>query len=47
MDAMEDERLWKEWDNLLRAIEELRSGTELARQERTAQQRVGHLEKEL
>ena len=46
--AVEAERLWKERGDLLRAIEELRVGTELARQEHAdAQQRVGHLEKEL
>ena len=38
----------KEWDNLLRAIEELHMGTKLAHQERVdAQHWVGHLEKEL
>ena len=48
MDAMEAERLWKEQDDLLWAIEELHVGTELAHQECTdAQQRVDHLEKEL
>ena len=48
MDAMEVEQLRKERDDLLWAIEELRTGTKLARQERAdAQQRVGHLEKEL
>ena len=34
MDAVEAEWLRKERDNLLWAIEELRTGTELARQER-------------
>ena len=31
MDAVEAERLWKERDDLLRAIEELHTWTELAR----------------
>ena len=45
---MEAERLWKEQDDLLRAIEELRIGIDLARQERTdTQQRIDHLEDEL
>ena len=35
MDAVEAEWLWKEQDNLLWAIEELHTGTALARQERT------------
>ena len=30
-DAVEAERLWKERDDLLRAIEELRTGIDLAR----------------
>ena len=48
MDIMEAERLRKEQDDLLWAIEELRTGTELAHQERVdAQQRVDHLKKEL
>ena len=48
MDAVEAERLWKEWDDLLWAIEELCMGTELAHQEHAdSQQRVGHLKKEL
>ena len=48
MDAVEVERLRKERDNLLWAIEELHMGIDLARQERTdAQQRIGHLEDEL
>ena len=34
-DIMETKRLWKERDNLLRAIEELCTGTELACQEHT------------
>ena len=34
MDVMEAERLWKEWDDLLRAIEELHTGIDLACQER-------------
>ena len=33
-DAMEVERLWKERDDLLWAIEELCTGIDLARQER-------------
>ena len=45
---MEAEQLWKERDDLLRAIEELRSRTELAHQERAnAQWRASHLKKEL
>ena len=45
---MEAERLRKEWDDLLRAIEELRMGIDLARQERAdAQQRIDHLEDEV
>ena len=48
MDAVEAERLRKEWDDLLRAIEELHTGTELARQERAdTQQQIDHLEGEL
>ena len=46
--TMETERLQKERDDLLWAIEELHTGTELARQERAdAHQRVSHLEKDL
>ncbi|XP_066385333.1 uncharacterized protein [Miscanthus floridulus] len=45
MDALEAERLWKERDDLLWAIEVLRTGTEPTCQERTnAQQQVSHLE---
>ena len=45
---MEAEQLWKERDDLLRAIEELRTGIDPARQERAdAQQRIDHLEGEL
>ena len=33
-DTVEAERLWKEWDDLLRAIEELHTGIDLACQER-------------
>jgi len=45
---MEAERLWKERDNLLRAVEELCMGIKLAHQECIdAQQRVSHLKKEL
>ena len=48
MDAVEGERLWKERDDLLRTIEELRMGVDLARQERVnAQQWIDHLEDEL
>ena len=48
MDAMEVKRLWKEWDDLLWAIEELHTGIDLARQERAgAQQRIDHLGDEL
>ena len=48
MDIVEAKRLRKERDDLLRAIVELRAGTELAHQEHAdAQQRGGHLEKEL
>ena len=48
MDAMEGERLWKERDDLLQSIEELRTGIDLARQEHAdAQQRINHLEDEL
>ena len=44
-DVVEAERLQKEQDNLLWAIEELRRGIDLARQERAdAQQRIDHLE---
>ena len=44
-DAIEAERLRKEQDNLLHAIEELRTGIDLARQEcADAQQRIDHLE---
>ena len=32
-DTVEAERLRKEWDDLLRAIEELRTGIDLAREE--------------
>ena len=47
MDIMEAERLRKEQDDLLWAIEELRTGIDLARQERAdAQQRIGHLKNE-
>ena len=47
-DAIEAERLRKEQDNLLHAIEELRTGIDLARQEcADAQQRIDHLEDEL
>ena len=47
-DAMEVERLWKERDNLLWAIEELHTERDLARQERAdAQQWIDHLEGEL
>ena len=48
MDAVEAERLWKERDDLLRAIEGLRMELDLARQERAdAQQQINHLEGEL
>ena len=47
-DAIEAERLRKERDDLLRAVEELRTGIDLARQEHAnAQQRINHLEDEL
>ena len=47
-DAVEAERLRKERDDLLRAVEELRTGIDLAHQERAdAQQRIDHLEDEL
>ena len=47
-DAVEAERPRKERDDLLRAVEELRTGIDLARQERAdAQQRICHLENEL
>jgi len=47
-DAMEAKRLWKERDDLLQAMEELCTRTELAHQERAvAQQRISHLENEL
>ena len=45
---MEAERLWKELDNLLQAMEELHTGTKLARLERVvAQQWISHLKNEL
>jgi uncharacterized protein YaaN involved in tellurite resistance len=48
MGVVEAERLRKEQDDLLRAIEELRTGIDLARQERAdAQQWICHLENEL
>ena len=48
MDTVEAEQLWKEQDDLLWAIEELRMGIDLACQERAdAQQRIDHLEDEL
>ena len=48
MDTIVAERLWKEWDDLLWAIEELHIGIDLARQQRAnAQQRINHLEDEL
>ena len=47
-DAMEVERLWKERDDLLWAIEELCIGIDLAHQERVdAQQQIDHLKDEL
>ena len=47
-DAVEAERLRKERDDLLRAVEELRTGIDLARQERAdAQQQINHLKDEL
>jgi len=47
-DAVEAERLRKERDDLLRAVEKLRTGIDLARQERAdAQQRIDHLKDEL
>ena len=47
MDTVEGERLRKERDNLLWAVEELRTGIDLARQERAvAQQQTDHLEDE-
>ena len=48
MDVVEGERLWKVQDDLLRAIEELRTGIDLSHQERAiAQQWTDHLHGEL
>ena len=47
-DVVVAKRLRKERDDLLRAVEELRTGIDLAHQERAdAQQRIDHLEDEL
>ena len=46
--TMEAERLWKEWDDLLQAVEGLRMERDLAHQEcAEAQQRIDLLEGEL
>ena len=48
IDAVKAERLRKERDDLLRVVEELHTGTELAHQEHANdQQRINHLEGEL
>ena len=48
MDTMEGERQQKERDDLLQAVEELHTGTELAHRERaTAQQQINYVEGKL
>ena len=47
-DAVEAERLWKERDDLLWAVEELHTGIDLAHQEHAVtQQWINHLEDEI
>ena len=48
MDTVEAEQLWKERDNLPQAVEELRTGIDLAHQEHAnTQWRIDYLEDEL